>query len=157
MPRPLDVTASRRVRVPPELAFDRVLPEPLPSIFSHRHGPIPPIREVRDQTGAWDTPGQTRTIVLSDGGRMVEELVSVDRPRSFGYVLSGFRGPLAPLVSRIEGRWSFVAAGADTEVTWAWTLHPRNAVTALALPVFAVFWRGYAAKALAQVEAILAG
>jgi hypothetical protein len=152
----LTVSRSRRVELPPEQAFDRTLAEPLPHLFTRRHGPIPPIKEVRDAPASWDTVGQSRRIVTSDGGTMLERLVRVDRPRAFGYELTGFTGPLAPLVRSIDGEWAFTPSGAGTEVTWSWTLHPRHPVTGLALPAFGLFWRGYAAKALARLDELLA-
>ena len=58
----LVVDESRVIPVPAEEAFHRTLPAPLPSLFKRWHGPIPPIKEVRDQTGDWDAAGQTRVI-----------------------------------------------------------------------------------------------
>ena len=157
MAKPLRVSSSRSVPVPPERAFDVVLPEPLPSLFSRRYGPLPPIREVRHQPATWDAIGQTRTIVLADGGTMVETLTSVERPRSFGYTITDVTGPLKPLADHIEGLWSFDPAGTGTRVTWAWTIHPANRVAALALPVLGRLWQGYARQALEEVERVLVG
>ena len=74
MAQPLNVSASRSIPVPVEAAYDAVLPMPLPRIFNRRFAALPPIREVRDQEGVWGTVGQTRTIVLADGGTMHETL-----------------------------------------------------------------------------------
>ena len=54
------VEQSRAIPVAVEDAFSRTLTLPLPVIFSHWYGPIPPIRKVRDQTGEWDAAGRTR-------------------------------------------------------------------------------------------------
>ena len=94
MAQPLVVEQSLVIAVPVEDAFRRTLPMPLPDLFKRWHGPIPPIKEVRDQTGAWDAAGQTRTVFLAGGGSMREELTSVDPPRSFGYLLTKIRGPM---------------------------------------------------------------
>ena len=154
---PPTFSQSRRLELPPQEAFARTLAEPLPNLFSRRNGPIPPIKEVREAPPAWDTVGQSRRIVTTDGGQMVERLNRVDPPAAFGYELTGFKGPLAPLVKSIDGLWSFTASGAGTEVTWSWTLHPRNAITGLALPLFGIFWSGYAAKALERLDQLLTG
>src|SRR3954447_16195100 len=107
----LELSASRTYPAPVERAFDVVLPTPLPELFSRRYAALPPIREVRDQDGEWGTVGQTRTIVLADRGTMRETLVSVDRPRSFGYRISDIAGPMKPLAASVDGLWTFEAAG----------------------------------------------
>ena len=56
----------------------------------------------------------------------------------------------------LDGETStFVRSGGRTVVTWAWTLHPTNAVTARLLPLIGVFWHGYARKALAEVDKLV--
>jgi hypothetical protein len=150
------VSASRSVPAALERAFDVVLTEPLPRIFSRRYGPIPPIREVSDQTGdVWGTVGQSRRILLSDGGSMTERLTTVDRPGSFGYRISDLSGPFKALISGLDGEWTFEPAGTGTRITWTWTLYPTSSVASYALPVFARLWRGYARQALEEVEKIL--
>jgi hypothetical protein len=152
MAQSLVVQQSRAVSVGPDAAFRGTLPMPLPTLFRRWYGPIPPIKAVLDQAGEWASAGQTRTVQLVGGGTMREELTFVDAPHSFGYTLTGITGPLAPLASRIEGLWSFAPVGTGTEVTWQWTVHPRFALTALALPVFGRLWRGYARQALAELS-----
>lgn len=138
-----------------EDAFNRTLPLPLPVLFSHWYGPIPPIKAVRDQTGEWDAAGQIRTVTMVGGGSMREELTSVDPPRSFGYTLSAITGPLAALVGSIDGTWRFTAEGTGTTVTWQWILHPKSAVTAPALPLLGRIWQGYARRALETLSELL--
>lgn len=146
---------SRAFPVTPEHAFDLILPTPLPVIFSRRYGPLPPIRAVRDQDVVWGSVGQTRTIMLADGGTVHEELTLVDRPLAFGYRLSAITGAMKPLISTVDGRWSFAPEGTGVRVTWAWTVHPASSVSALAMPAFGRLWRGYARQALEQVEELL--
>jgi len=150
-----EVSASRVVPGDPAHAFAAVLPAPLTELFDRRFGPIPTIREVTDQDGEWATVGQTRTIHLADGGSMREELTDVSAPMSFGYRISGIRGPMRPLVAEAEGRWDFAADGDGTRVTWTWRLHPTNVATGLLMPGFAWCWRRYAALALERVEQVV--
>ena len=152
MARPVAVEHSRAIPVSTEDAFALTLPIPLPTIFRGRYGPIPPIKQVRDQTGAWDAPGQTRRVLLAGGGSMREELTKVDPPRSFSYTLTDIRGPLAPLVSTVEGEWLFTPKGTGTEVTWRWTIHPRFQLAAPLIPVFGRLWQGYARQALEELS-----
>lgn len=153
----VSVERSRAIPVSPSDAFARTLPMPLPTLFRRWYGPIPPIKEIRDQDGEWRSVGQTRTIALAGGGTMRETLTEVDPGRSFGYTITGITGPMAPLADHIEGAWIFDPAGTGTRVTWQWILHPKSAFSAPALPVFARLWRGYAQRALESLSDYLVG
>ena len=155
MTNPVHLAQSRAVPVAPAEAFAAVLPMPLTDIFSRRYGPIARIREVRDQQGEWAAVGQSRTIVLADGGTMLEELTVVDPPFAFAYRITGFTGALKPLASSLEGRWSFAPVGTGTRITWAWTLQPASRASELVMPAFGRFWKGYARQALEEIEHIL--
>jgi hypothetical protein len=152
MAQPLVVEQSRAIPVAQEQLFRDMVPMPLPTLFHRWYGPIPPIKAVRDQTGDWDAVGKSRTVVLSGGGSMREQLTSYDEPRSFGYTLSEVKGPMAPLVDHVEGLWSFEPIGTGTKVTWRWTIHPRSAFSAPALPVFGRLWLGYARQSLEELS-----
>ena len=86
---------------------------------------------------------------------MTERLTRVDRPSTFGYVISEIKGPLKALVSTVDGEWAFSTAGTGTRITWSWTLHPTSSVSRFALPVLGRLWRGYARQALEEVEKVL--
>ncbi|HEY0950485.1 SRPBCC family protein [Nocardioides sp.] len=151
----LSLEHSRTFPVDVERAFDVLLPTPLPELFTRRYAAIPAIREVRDQQGPWGTVGQTRTIVLADGGTLRETLTSVDRPRAFGYRITDPTGPMKPLVTEVEGAWRFDPAGTGVRISWAWTVHPRGVPGRLVMPVFARMWQGYARRAMQQIEWLL--
>lgn len=155
MTQPLVVKQSQVVPVAPDTAFHGTLPIPLPEIFGRWYGPIPPIKEVRDQTGDWDTAGRSRTIVLAGGGSAREDLTSVDAPRSFGYRLTRIHGPMALLVDSVTGEWTFAPADGGTEITWRWTIYPRSSLSAPGLPLFGMLWKRYARRALLDLAAAL--
>ena len=158
MAQSLVVEESLVIPVPAAEAFHRTLPAPLPEVFKRWHGPFPPIKEVRGQTGAWDAAGQTRTVVLAGGGSTREELTSVDPPRSFGYRLSEVTGPMALLVDHVLGEWIFAPVADDAKVTWRWDIYPRKSgspLTSWALPLFGRMWKGYARQALRDLSVIL--
>jgi Polyketide cyclase / dehydrase and lipid transport len=152
MAHPVVVEQSRAIEVAVPEAFAKTLPMPLPTLFSHWYGPIPPIKAVRDQTGDWSAVGQTRNVDLTGGGGMRETLTRVDAPHAFGYTLTDVRGAMAPLIDHVEGLWAFSEHGTGTKVSWQWTLYPKSALTAPALPVFARIWRGYANQALGTLS-----
>ena len=153
---PVTFSASETYASPTQQAFDAVLPAPLPGIFDRRHLALPPITEVHDQTGDWSRPGETRTIVLSDGASMRERLVAVEPPHRFDYELDALTGPLGLLVRRVEGRWAFEPAGGGTRVTWSWQVHPRSPLTRPAVLAVRAMWNGYARLGLQRVGQLLA-
>jgi uncharacterized protein YndB with AHSA1/START domain len=152
MPAPTTVRQHRIIAAPIETVFEAALSLPLPQLYRRRYGPMPPIVEVRDQQGAWESPGQTRVFVTADGGSMREEMLAIDRPHRFTHRLTVLTGPFKPVVRTVEESWSFGQVGAATEATWEWNLHPRSVVAALVMPVVARLWRGYARGVLEQLS-----
>lgn len=145
MPSPYLLSSSTVVPVAPQLAQDAILAAPLADLFSSRAGMIPPIKETTGQDGAWDTVGQTRTVVLADGGTNLETLVALERPEDYRYRLTDFTGPMKGLVDHVDGRFSTVAEGSGTRVTWSWEMYATNPVARALLPGLGFFWRRYAA------------
>jgi hypothetical protein len=151
-----DLSASAVVPGTIEQAYDAVVSSPLERLLGRRSGPIPPVVRTEGEGPApWGSSiGQARTIVLGDGGRLLETLVEADRPAAYGYRLTEVRGPMRPLVRSVDGRFTFVAEAGDTpatRVTWSWRLHLTAAPVRLLMPVFGVFWRRSARDAFAQV------
>lgn len=155
MAQSLVVEQSLVIPVGVEEAFERTLPAPIPAIFGNWHGPLPPVKQVLGQDGEWGAVGQTRTLRMAGGGSVREELISVEPPKSFGYRLTDIKGPLAQLISTVEGAFVFLPVDGGTEVTWRWTIQPKSAVSAQVLPLFAVLWEGYARKALRELSGLL--
>jgi Polyketide cyclase / dehydrase and lipid transport len=153
MAKPIQVQQSRSCPVRIEQAFAVVLPAPLPGLFA-RYALLPPITQVCDQVGDWGTVGQSRTIVLSDGGTRRERLVSVTPPSEFSYRIDGFTGLNKALFAAVDGRWAFAPDGDGTRITWSWTIHPTSSLTALALPVVGLMWNGYARQALSRIATL---
>lgn len=151
MPQPVTMSCSRTYPLAVDDTFERLLQLPLDVLFDRRHLAIPAVRAT-DGPADWSTVGQSRVVKLADGGSMREELVRVDPPHAFGYVLSDLTGPMKPLAAKVDGVWSFEPAGTGTRVTWQWTVHPRSVAAAALLPVFARLWQGYARKAMARFE-----
>ena len=151
----ISLSESQTVPAPPEQVFDLLLGREPQRIFSRRHGPIPPLREVRAGGGPFAEPGDSRILVLADGGSMRETLTEVTRPRVLGYTLTELTGPLKPLAERVVGTWTVEPVGTGCRVTWAWQLHPTGRAGALGLSLFARFWPGYARKGLAELERLV--
>jgi len=152
--RDIFVEISGTVRASPETTFDVFAPIDLTSIF-RGYGPLPAVTAVEDQTGGWDAPGQTRTIRLSDGSAMREELTTVERPRHFAYRVSDLTGPFRLLVGGLRGAWWFEGEESDsiegprTRVRWRYAFEPRAVVTRpLAAFIVKVLWRRNMQRAL---------
>ncbi len=127
----------------------------LPEVFSRRFAAFPAVREVTEEPDDWGAVGRTRTILLADGGRLRQTLTSVDRPHSYAYVLDDIHGRLRPFVRSVDGVWSITPTGTGARVGWAWTLHPKASPARLTMNVIGRMWRGYADRALVELETIL--
>jgi Polyketide cyclase / dehydrase and lipid transport len=149
------VQVSRLVAVEPTQAFDRLMAVRLPEVFCRRYAAFPAVREVTDEPEDWGTVGQTRTILLTDGSHLRETLTSVDRPRGYAYLLDDLHGPLRPFVRTIDGAWSITPEGTGARLGWAWTLHAKAQPARLTLNVIGRMWKGYADRALVELETIL--
>jgi hypothetical protein len=149
------VEASRLVAVEPTQAFDRLIAMQLPEIFSRRYAAFPAIREVKDEPDDWGTVGQSRTIVLADGGRLQQTLTDVDRPQGYAYLLDEIHGTLRPFVRTVDGAWSVTPEGTGSRIGWEWTMHLKRSPARLTGNVIGRMWKGYADRALAELETVL--
>ncbi|CAN5553549.1 hypothetical protein BH09ACT4_BH09ACT4_19510 [soil metagenome] len=96
-----------------------------PTRFYPKTGLIPGIVKVHDQTGAWDAVGQSRKLILSDGGTVIERLKVVDSPRRFAYQLTDFTGFFGNLVAFADAEWDFDASVEGTRIRWTYTYHAQ--------------------------------
>lgn len=142
---------SRTFPIGPADAFEWLLAAPLPTIFDSRYGLLPPIIDTIG-SGAWDTPGRSRKVILGGGGSLTETLLTVRRPDSFTYRLSEVTGPTRLIASSIDGEWRVEPVGTGARITWSWTVHPPTALASVALPAFERMWQGYARAALERIE-----
>ena len=133
--------------------FEHIVPIDLSSIFTG-YGHLPAVTETRNQVGDWDATGQTRTVQLSDGSTVQEELTEYMHPHSFSYTVSNFSSPLGLLTTSANGTWWFEPRSANqTQIKWQYAFNARSV---LAVPglwfITNVLWRSYMVKALSLAK-----
>src|ERR1700712_3774746 len=95
--------------------------------FYPKSGLLPAVVEVRNQTGKWDAPGQTRQLMLSDGGWVVEHTTNVEPYGFFAYNLTDFQKIFGKLVWMARAEWTFTEVDGGTNIHWSYTFFPKNA------------------------------
>ncbi len=136
------VTVQTRTSVGPSQAFDIVAPIDLSRIFK-RWGPFPGVRGVRNQTGDWDTVGQSRNPDLTDGTASYEEITEYTANHSFAYELTGFTNALGHLIQGVRGEWTFTPDAGGTLIRWTYEFKPLHRRQILVRRVLAPLWRRY--------------
>jgi hypothetical protein len=131
----------------PDRTFAIVTPSD-PTRFYPKYGVLPAVVAVRNQTGAWDAPGQSRTLELSDGSTVVERLTIVDPPRRFAYRLSDFTGKFGGLVAFAEAEWDFDASVEGTRIRWTYSYHAQPKRGWIVRLIVRLFWAPYMKRVL---------
>lgn len=139
----ISTTVRSLVAVPRSPLFEWFIPLQLPDILLG-YGPLPAVVGTSGQSGPWDRPGSGRTVHLADGSTAFEEVTVCQRPSYFAYRVSKPTNILRLLVREAVGQWWFEEQADQTSITWTYTFHPHNFLTALLLfPVVRLFWNGY--------------
>lgn len=145
--RGFTVVTKEWAKATPEHAWDVIVPCDLPSFFPGLKPAIPAITKVTDQTGDWDTAGQTRTIHLADGGSVHETIDAVEYPRTFNYTVGPFDGPTGKLVEHAKGEFVFEEMAGGTHVRWTYVWKPRPGMQPVVW-VLAKLWGAYSKRVL---------
>jgi hypothetical protein len=121
--------------------------------FYPKFGPLPAVTEVRNQTGAWDAAGQTRTLMLSDGGSVIEHTKIVEKPGFFAYELTDFQKLFGKLVSGARAEWTFTAVDGGTRIDWSYEFHPYPRAGFVVGAIVTLFWAPYMKRVLPGIIA----
>jgi hypothetical protein len=113
---------------------------------------LPGVVEVRDQHGAWDAVGQTRTLVLSDGGT-VKETLRVVAPPLFAYDLSAFTGFFGRLVASGRSEWRVADDAAGSVIGWTYTFTAKPGWGFAVAAIMRLAWAPYMRKVLPAIAA----
>lgn len=118
-----------------------------------RYGLLPAVIEVRDQTGDWDAVGQSRRLMLSDGGSVIEHTAVVDRLEFFAYTLSDFQKLFGALVEGARAEWTFSTAPNGTLIRWRYTFHARPGYGLVVAGIVRLLWGPYMRRVLPGIVA----
>jgi polyketide cyclase/dehydrase/lipid transport protein len=105
-------------------------------------------------TGPWDKPGSYRTVHLSDGNTLREEVTAATTPDYFAYKLNDFSHPIVKRLLRgAGGQWWFTDEGGGTHVKWTYAVEPASALASLLLvPLVRFQWRRYMQAAMDAIK-----
>lgn len=121
--------------------------------FYPKYGPLPAVLEVRDQSGDWDAPGQTRRLMLSDGGSVIEHTRIVNKPGFFAYELTDFQKLFGRLVSGARAEWTFTPVDGGTRIDWTYEFHPYPRAGLAVGAIVTLFWAPYMKRVLPGIVA----
>ena len=126
-----------------------------PARFYPKHGPIPATVAVREQSGPWNVVGQTRTLVLGDGGHVIETITDVEEPAAgrafFGYELTDFQKIFKTLVDHARAEWTYTEKPGGTLVHWTYTFVPRTGWGWLLGLIVRLWWGPYMQRVLPEI------
>lgn len=124
-----------------------------PAAFYPKFGPLPAVTDVRDQTGDWRSVGQSRTLVLSDGGSVVETTTDTESPVLFAYELTEFQKLFGMLVSSARAEWHFGRGEAGTSIRWTYEFHAKRGRGWIVGLIVKLFWAPYMRRVLPPIAA----
>ena len=119
-----------------------------------KSGLLPAVLVVHDQTGNWDAPGQSRQLMLSDGGWVVETTTDVAPSGFFAYELTDFQKLFGKLVHHARAEWTFTEVAGGTNIHWSYTFFSRDAaVRPVLATIVKLLWAPYMRKVLPGIVA----
>jgi hypothetical protein len=119
-----------------------------------RFGILPTVLGVRNQTGNWDKPGQTRTLLLSDGSSVREHTMNVEPYGFFAYNLTDFTKIFGRLVDHARAEWTFSEAAGGTAIRWSYTFFPkRGPAGPIVAAIVKLLWAPYMRRVLPRIVA----
>ena len=143
-------TAVAMATATPKEAYD--ISGPLdPTAFYPKSGALPAVVEVRGQTGPWDTVGQTRMLMLSDGGHVIETITDTESPTYFAYELSDFQKLFGALVKGARAEWRFEREAEGTSIRWTYTFFGKPGRGWIISIIVGLLWAPYMRKVLPPI------
>lgn len=148
--RGISASADALVRTTAKQAYELSCPLD-PTQFYPRFGPLPAVVDVRDQSGEWNTVGRTRTLLLSDGGHVVETITDTEVSTLFGYELAEFQKLFGTLVSGARAEWRFEPRSSGSIIRWKYTFFARPARGWIVQLIVRLWWARYMRRVLPPI------
>lgn len=120
-------------------------------------GPIAGVAKVEMHEGQSLETGAHRTITMTDGVVLEEEILDYTRPTRHQYRwVGGIKPPFSWLVRSGTGCWEFSEVSGGTRIVWSYVFELRSALAyPLALPIISLFKR-WMAQGLGAIAADIA-
>ncbi len=145
--------------------WEAFVPVALPDVFPKSKGPVPAVRSTSGQKGRWDVVGRSRSVHLSDGSTVREEIMVSDpnggalptnNLATFSYRVTGFSGAIGFLAQEAHGTWRFnQVSPSRTEIEWTYIFVPRSWLTSVPLRfILSTFWRAYMRDGIENVRLV---
>lgn len=122
-----------------------------PALYYGRFGVIPAVSGVKGQHGDWDSVGKTRTLSLSDGGSVVEEITDVATHEFFAYNLSHFTGVFGAIVAGARAEWDFWRSPSGSGIRWTYSFTAKPGAGVVVALIVRVVWARYMRVTLAKI------
>ncbi len=119
--------------------------------FYPKSGPLPGVVAVRGQSGSWNAVGRTRTLMLSDGGQVMETITDAASPQLFAYELSEFQKLFGRLVTGARAEWNFDPVESGTRIRWTYTFFAKPGRAWIVAPIVRLLWGPYMARVLPPI------
>ncbi len=135
--------ASRVIAAPPEKVYDFATdPDVFHTIFPGNLL-VPAVEKVSLAEPGEAAVGRLRYVDNSDGSRITEMILALERPSRHRYrLVEGFQPPFSWMVKTAEGDWLFAPVEGGTRVTWIYSFQLRSALAApVTLPIVKLFFR----------------
>ncbi|XXT14605.1 SRPBCC family protein [Sorangium sp. So ce429] len=148
---------SSRIAVPRALLFAWLVPgvfdTELHTVLRAGYG-FPGAKWTSGTTGPWDVPGSYRTIHLTDGSTVREEVAVADAPDYFAYTVTNLTNPiLRRLVKEARGQWWFTDDCPGTKVKWLYEFEGTSALATLLLtPAIKILYRRYMVASMQRIK-----
>ena len=123
----IQTSAQTSINAPIERVFDGSIDcQNLPRCFTGYQA-IPAILSATTTDGLSLHAGSTRIVHNSDGSKITERIISLQRPTLQAYkLLDGFKPPFSWLLRSASGQWSYQVIDSGTQITWQFKFEMRH-------------------------------
>ena len=149
----IQTRAGIEIASPVERAFDLAVDMARLSEFMTKVGPIPGVVSIVMLDGRSPETGAQRTVTMSDGSAIVEEILALDRPRRHSYRWRNPPGlPFSLLVRGAEADWVFTAQGGGTRIDWTYTFRLSTFIAYPLAALVVMLFRRWMVNALERLN-----